>query len=557
MVPNRATPTLFERGERAFARATAVAAFGNPFGPAPAVAQRAALGSDYVDVGPVWIPRSGRAGPRENRRRLYARLEPLVYRLRERLAGGLAVSASDLVLYYELCFFHLQGRYEDRLLALACGSDEQARLGRVDFYDDFAADHAHLGGVSGVGAKPPAHLFACAYQIQRALHHIGSTLLGESPPVARLRAEVWESIFTCDLRRYLRTVYARMDELPTLVLGESGTGKERVARAIGLSRYVPFDATRSSFVADPAQGFHAVNLSALSRTVLESELFGHKRGAFTGAHADKTGWLELDGTVLLDEIGEIEGDVQVLLLRVLQERTFHRVGDTAERKVRAKIIAATHRDLEARVREGTFRLDLYMRLCTDRLRTPSLRALLDAAPGERRALVHHVAESVAGPDEADDLTAEVEAWIDAELPPDYAWPGNVRELEQYVKSRLIHGSFRPLALALEPEPAPVAEADPEARPDAEAGGAHGETEEALPADAEQAAFLRDFREGNLSVADLVARYMTHVQAQTGSYRKTARRLAVDRRLVARTIDHALLARLVGKSRSDADDDDND
>ena len=100
--------------------------------------------------------------------------------------------------------------------------------------------------------------------------------------------------------------------------------------------------------------------------------------------------------------------------------------------------------------EGDFRLDFFMRICVDRIHTPSLREMLDAAPGERRGLVHHIAEKAAGPDEADELTAEVEAWIDAKLAPDYAWPGNVRELEQCVRRRLVHHSCRPVELVLAP-----------------------------------------------------------------------------------------------------------
>jgi transcriptional regulator with GAF, ATPase, and Fis domain len=158
-----------------------------------------------------------------------------------------------------------------------------------------------------------------------------------------------------------------MDETATLVLGATGTGKERVARAIGLSRYVPFDPDKARFTEGHAASFHGVNLSAFAPAVIESELFGHGRGAFTGAVADRRGWLELGGTLFLDEIGEIGEDLQVKLLRVLQERCYQRVGETEDQRFTGKIIAATHQDLAGRIHEGTFRLDLYMRICAEGL----------------------------------------------------------------------------------------------------------------------------------------------------------------------------------------------
>src|SRR5690606_29799135 len=123
---------------------------------------------------------------------------------------------------------------------------------------------------------------------------------------------------------------------------------ELVARAIGLSRFIPFDPKTQRFAEDFAGSFFPLNLSALSATLVESELFGHCRGAFTGALQDRAGWLEVCphyGTVFLDEIGEVDPQVQVKLLRVLQERTFNRIGETDARRFSGKIIAATNRDL--------------------------------------------------------------------------------------------------------------------------------------------------------------------------------------------------------------------
>ena len=198
-------------------------------------------------------------------------------------------------------------------------------------------------------------MIACFFQLRRAFFHVFFFIVGRSPAAARLRAAAWESIFTHDLRRYQRSLYRHLGDVTTLITGPSGTGKELVARAIGLSRYVPFDGQAGRFVENFHEGFHAVNLSALSPTLIESELFGHRRGAFTGAVADRVGWLEscpANGSVFLDEIGELDPAIQVKLLRVLQRRTFQRLGDTADRRFPGKILAATNRDLVAEIDGG-------------------------------------------------------------------------------------------------------------------------------------------------------------------------------------------------------------
>src|SRR5262249_1299779 len=150
--------------------------------------------------------------------------------------------------------------------------------------------------------------FACFFQLRRAFHHIIESIIGSSLAAARLRAAVWQSIFTHDMRRYRRTLYNRLSDFTTLIRGPSGTGKRLVALAIGLARYIPFERKRVTFAEDFAGSFYAINLSAPPATLIESELFGHRRGAFTGALQDRRGWLEVCpslGTVFLDEIGDL------------------------------------------------------------------------------------------------------------------------------------------------------------------------------------------------------------------------------------------------------------
>ncbi|HTO49014.1 MAG TPA: nitrogen regulation protein NR(I) [Burkholderiales bacterium] len=197
-----------------------------------------------------------------------------------------------------------------------------------------------------------------------------------------------------------------------LIIGESGTGKELVARA--LHRHSP----RS------AKPFIAINTAAMPKDLLESELFGHERGAFTGAQAMRRGRFEQaeGGTLFLDEIGDMAPDLQTRLLRVLSDGSFYRVGGHQPLRANVRVIAATHQDLEARVREGTFREDLYHRLNVIRLRLPSLRERREDVPLLAR---HFLAKS------ARDLGVEPKRLAEGAMNYLVAqdWQGNVRQLE--------------------------------------------------------------------------------------------------------------------------------
>jgi DNA-binding NtrC family response regulator len=201
-----------------------------------------------------------------------------------------------------------------------------------------------------------------------------------------------------------------------LLLGESGTGKEVIARAIH----------RWSRRAD--QPFVVINCVALSEDLLESELFGHEKGAFTGAHQQKRGKLEVahGGTVFLDEIGDIRPALQAKLLRVLQDQTFERVGGTRPIQTDVRFVAATNRDLRAAVRDGLFRLDLYYRLDVVSVTLPPLRERAGDVP----ALAQHFLERYRR-----ELKRELHAITPEAMSSlrRYAWPGNVRELENVIE----------------------------------------------------------------------------------------------------------------------------
>jgi transcriptional regulator with GAF, ATPase, and Fis domain len=200
-------------------------------------------------------------------------------------------------------------------------------------------------------------------------------------------------------------------DLPVLILGETGTGKEVVARALH----------RHSRRA--GRPFVAVNCAALPETLAESELFGHERGSFTGAQARKPGLFEAadGGTLLLDEVGELSASNQARLLRVLQERTVHRVGAVRPTPVDVRVLGATNRDLAVDVARGRFREDLYFRLNGVTLQVPPLRERPgDVLPLARRGLDERGGGYVLAESAAEALRA-------------YPWPGNVRELRNAVE----------------------------------------------------------------------------------------------------------------------------
>ncbi len=205
-----------------------------------------------------------------------------------------------------------------------------------------------------------------------------------------------------------------------LIRGESGTGKELVARAIH------FSGDRA------AKPFVAVSCAALAETLLESELFGYEKGAFTGAAERKKGKFELaeGGTIFLDEIGDISPKLQADLLRVLQERSFYRVGGSEEVRVNVRVIAATHKDLQALVQEGAFREDLFYRLNVIEIRLPPLRERREDVPMLAEHFVERIAHEVGK--HVNNISSGA-----LRLLMDHNWPGNVRELENAIERAIV------------------------------------------------------------------------------------------------------------------------
>jgi two-component system response regulator HupR/HoxA len=239
--------------------------------------------------------------------------------------------------------------------------------------------------------------------------HVAAARLPKPVLAAAVRGLIGKSPSMQNLVRMIEKVAPT--QATVLIMGENGTGKELVARAI------------HSGSARREKPFVAANVSAFNDNLLESELFGHKRGAFTGAVVDKRGLFEEadTGTFLLDEVGDMSPALQSKLLRVLQEGTFMPVGGTQTKKVDVRIIAATNRDLAAMVKKGTFREDLYYRLNVVALRTPALRE----RGADLDVLIDHFVARLAerhGRDKR--LSPEARAALRL-----HGWPGNVRELQ--------------------------------------------------------------------------------------------------------------------------------
>ena len=249
-------------------------------------------------------------------------------------------------------------------------------------------------------------------------------------------------------------------------------------------------------------------MSQFPETLIESELFGHKKGAFTGATEDHAGLFERCsryGALFLDEIGDVGASVQLKLLQVIQERTFSPVGSHAQRRFSGRVIAATNRSIAELRKEAKFRDDFFYRLCSDVIVVPTLRQRLSESRLELEELVKlllHRMTSEANPR----LTDMVMSTLERDLPTDYRWPGNVRELEQAVRRVLLTQRY-----------------------EGDLSFHHLDAEDE---------FLNDFRSGTLSAKALMSRYCQLLYERCGTYEEVARRAGLDRRTVKKHLEHA-------------------
>ena len=520
--------TLLASKDWKVAEAIAEIGYTNPFLPERIELEKKALGKAFVSFQPFlqYRPDCSVSDMFPNATALRRRSELLLEKMRDKLIAHEPATERELEVYENLAIYQLYARYMSTILDLhTVRFRNRPEDDILDCYDAFAADHQRF--LKLPERSLPSNLdrdviFAGLFQVERAFFHIFRHIVGASLSAARLRAAIWQSVFTHDMRRYLRALHRYMGDIPTLITGPSGTGKELVAQSIAYSRFVEFDSKNRRFMTNYADCFTGLNLTAIAQTLIESELFGHAKGAFTDAKAEHQGYLDESkcprwGTVFLDEIGELATQIQVKLLRVLQNREFQRVGDPTTRKFVGKIVAATNRDLAAEMEAGRFREDFYYRLCADRIETPSLRAQLQESPEDIANFVRFIATRLLPeiPEEANRLTDEVVGWVSENVGDDYAWPGNIRELEQCARSIMIRGTY-----------------DPTGR-------------QALTERSRLAKFLKNVEEGDFSREELLTGYFSLVYSKSGSYRAAGRQLGVDWRTVKETVDAELARQLAG------------
>ncbi|MDH5459270.1 MAG: sigma 54-interacting transcriptional regulator [Nitrospinota bacterium] len=353
----------------------------------------------------------------------------------------------------------------------------------------------------GFSEQEGVHFFALFYQLRRAYYFISHSLTGDSPSMKKLRLALWNNVFSYNIHTYDQFLVNRMEDFSTLLLGATGTGKGSAAAAIGRSGYIPFDLKKGQFTKNFNDIFIAINLSQYSESLIESELFGHCKGAFTGAVENHQGLFERctdHGSLFLDEIGELSVPIQIKLLHVLQERIFDPVGSHNQKRFAGRVIAATNRPLQDLRKRGNFRDDFFYRLSSDVITVPNLSQRIEESPDELAQLVNLLVTRMTG-QKSSSLTEMILEKLKRDLPPNYSWPGNVRELEQAIRRILLTGKYGG---------------------DLFVSGLNVEED-----------FVQKFQTGDLDARDLLSQYCTLLFNRFGTYEEVARRTKLDRRTV--------------------------
>ena len=382
---------------------------------------------------------------------------------------------------------------------------DQIKSGDNPIAVSFADDVVALLERRGFNHEEAVRYLAFFYQLRRAYFFIDKTLVGQSQAMRKLRSNLWSNIFTQDPRWYENFLWDRMEDFSTFLVGETGTGKGTAAAALGRSGFIPYLEKKKQFAESFTKNFIEINLSQFPETLIESELFGHKKGAFTGAVEDHKGVFarcRKYGAILLDEIGDISIAVQIKLLKVLENRSFTIVGGHCKERFQGRVIAATNRCLDDLRKEGKFRDDFYYRLCSDVIYVPSLREQINEDPNALEILINHTIQRIIG-EPGQNLAAELKSIISREIVPTYEWPGNVRELEQAVRRILLTKHYK------------------------------GTPCEDTPIKLTQ--FVSDIEDGNLSAQEVMTSYCNMLYEKHKTYEKVAEITRLDRRTVKKYI----------------------
>jgi DNA-binding NtrC family response regulator len=444
------------------------------------------------------------------------RVDRVIERVRERVAKLAVAGRADLRRYrgedraslqsaFLFDVFHYFYDHFDHLIMdqIQAGQDPRPVL--------FGRDTLAMLSGRGFAAAEAQRFFAMFYQVRRAFYFINQGLVGRSRSMKELRRHLWNNIFTHDARWYERYLWNRMEDFSTLLLGETGTGKGAAAGAIGRSGYIPYDDRKACFTESFTRNFIAINLSQYPEALLESELFGHRKGAFTGAidhHQGIFARCSPHGAIFLDEVGDVSIPVQVKLLQVLQDRTFSPVGSHESLRFSGRVIAATNKALPELRQAGLFRDDFFYRLCSDVIVVPPFRQRLQEDPEEMGGMVGHLIQRILGanPKEMTQLVCSV---IDRELGIGYGWSGNIRELEQAIRRVLLTRKYS------------------------------GDRGTVVMDDFGR--LVAGIQCGSLNAQELVSAYCALLYERFGTYEEVSRRTGLDRRTVKKYITQATVA----------------
>lgn len=434
----------------------------------------------------------------------YAKLVEAVNRVvKELVAAGKddtrMFEGPDRALVEEVFVYHVYNQFFLRFDPMI---EKQLAEGDAPCAIPFADEALAMIARFGFTPEDGLHFLAVYFQLRRAYYFILRGIVGRSPCMKSLRESLWNNVVTADIGLYTRRLWNRMEDYSTLLLGETGSGKGICSRAIGQSGYIPFVKEKGCFAESFSRAYVYMNLSQFPQQLIESELFGHKKGSFTGAVSDHDGALSRCsqyGAILLDEIGEVPVPVQIKLLHVLEDRTYSPVGSHEKKRFPGRIIAATNRPLDTLRAEKTFRDDFYYRLCSDVIHVPPLRQRIQEDPLELDDLVLHMMKRIVG-GLAEEVVGTVLEEIHRQVPPDYAWPGNVRELEQCIRRVLMKRKY---------------EID---------------RREHLPVTPEEQ-LIEGVRSGSFDARQLLSGYCGHLHDRLGSIEAVSRKVMLDRRTV--------------------------
>ncbi|SMC72877.1 Sigma-54 interaction domain-containing protein [Desulfocicer vacuolatum DSM 3385] len=478
--------------ERRFFKTVYHAAFANPFGELREKLDRTIAGL---------FPSVSR---RESVDQCINEIDIRVKQLEKEGCGTLeAFKGQDQNLIRVVFLFDIFHKFRDHFDQLIM---DQIAAGDVPVKVSFAGEAMAMLQQRGFPQNCHDHYFAFSFQLRRAFFFISNSLVGNSPCMKELKRKLWNNVFTGSIEWYDKYLWNRMEDFSTLILGETGTGKGTAAMAVGRSGFIPFDSQRGCFDDSFTGTFISLNLSQFPETLLESELFGHKKGAFTGAVEDYPGVFDRcspHGAILLDEIGEVANHVQIKLLQVLQDRVFTPVGSHEKSRFQGRVIAATNRSMDDIAGGAVLRDDFYYRLSSDVIEMPPLRKRILQDPRELTALLTFTVERIMGTP-CPELVKKVTRMIDRELGKDYHWPGNVRELEQCVKQVMLRRSYEKL--------------------------------QKKDTDGVKHRLIKGLDKGDMTVAELTSGYLKLLYEKHGAYEKVARRAGVDRRTVKKYID---------------------